>query len=193
METVAASGGGEETETQEKSEVNKDVHKTEILSNEESDPAATLPATPLRACRFGFQSIHSVVKLYPILYYLLKHIIWCCRSLYQLPFSSKGKPPRALLTIGSSSGFYTGGQKYGKPSILRAQPSSGRSLQLSEQDEVPEILRGQGSPVKGASPNSKRVSPPNSVLGSGSSPSRRSGRKLILQSIPSFPSLTPHH
>uniref|UniRef100_A0A2P2IYW8 Protein tesmin/TSO1-like CXC 2 isoform X1 n=1 Tax=Rhizophora mucronata TaxID=61149 RepID=A0A2P2IYW8_RHIMU len=56
---------------------------------------------------------------------------------------------------------------------------------------MPEILRGNNSPttgIKTCSPNSKRISPPHGNL--GSSP-RRSGRKLMLQSIPSFPSLTP--
>ncbi|CAA3009751.1 Hypothetical predicted protein [Olea europaea subsp. europaea] len=51
--------------------------------------------------------------------------------------------------------------------------------------------RKDGEGIKSSSPNSKRVSPHQSGL--GTSPEVRRGRKLILQSIPSFPSLTPKH
>ncbi|KAJ0034543.1 hypothetical protein Pint_24776 [Pistacia integerrima] len=155
----------DEMETCEKSMVDKKMEKTEIPNNEEQNPGSALPTTPLQFCR----------------------------SLVQLPFSSKCKPPRSLLAIGSSSGFYTG-NKYGKPNIIHSQSKFEKSLQVAPEDEMPEILRSNCSPnsgIKTASPNSKRVSPPNT--GFGSSPSRRSGRKLILQSIPSFPSLTPQH
>lgn len=58
------------------------------------------------------------------------------------------------------------------------------------EDDTPEILRRDTSPNKGLktiSPNGKRVSPPYSAL--GISPNRKGGRKLVLKSIPSFPSL----
>lgn len=155
----------EEMEMCEKSGVDKNSQKTEFLNNEEQNPGSALPVTPLRLSR----------------------------PLVQLPFSSKCKPPRSLLSIGSSSGFFAG-HNYGKPNILRSQPKFEKSLQTTPEDEMPEILRGNCTPcsgIKTSSPNSKRVSPPHTIL--GSSPSRRSGRKLILQSIPSFPSLTPKH
>ncbi|KAK3190114.1 hypothetical protein Dsin_029675 [Dipteronia sinensis] len=155
----------EESEMCEKSGVDPILQRTEISNNEEQNPGSALPTTPLQFSR----------------------------PLVQLPFSSKFKPPRSLLSIGSSNAFYTG-LNYGKPSILRSQPKFEKRLQTAPEEEMPEILRGNSSPgsgVKTVSPNSKRVSPPNNVL--GSSPSRRSGRKLILQSIPSFPSLTPQH
>ncbi|KAL5782668.1 hypothetical protein ACOSP7_007697 [Xanthoceras sorbifolium] len=156
----------EETETCEKGGMDPILQRTEIPNNEEQNPGSALPTTPLQFSR----------------------------SLVQRPVSSKFKPPRSLLSIGSSSAFYTG-FNYGKPTILRSQPTKfEKLLQTAPEDEMPEILRGNCSPdsgVKSASPNSKRVSPPNAGL--GSSPSRRSGRKLILQSIPSFPSLTPQH
>ncbi|KAL5197229.1 hypothetical protein ABZP36_000741 [Zizania latifolia] len=56
--------------------------------------------------------------------------------------------------------------------------------------EMPGILREDASPgncAKTSSPNGKRVSPPHNAL--SVSPSRKGGRKLILKSIPSFPSL----
>ncbi|KAL6980179.1 hypothetical protein U1Q18_021825 [Sarracenia purpurea var. burkii] len=64
-------------------------------------------------------------------------------------------------------------------------------------DDMPDILKDNSIPlnvVKVSSPNKKRISPPRSSLqelGSGSSIGLRSGRKFILQAVPSFPSLTP--
>ncbi|XP_061992024.1 protein tesmin/TSO1-like CXC 2 [Rosa rugosa] len=155
----------EETEAAEKSVADGDQQKNEIQKNEEQTSA--LPTTPLRLSR----------QLVPV------------------SFSSKNKPPRSsVFSIGgSSSGLYAS-QKLGKPNILRPQSKfDQRHSQTVPEDEMPEILQGDSSPttgVKTASPNSKRVSPPCTF---GSSPGRRSGRKLILQSIPSFPSLTPQH
>ena len=85
------------------------------------------------------------------------------------------------------------GQRYGKPNIIRPQNIIEKHFQTVAEDEMPEILRGISSPgtgIKTSSPNGKRISPPQCEL--GSTPGRRSGRKLILQSIPSFPSLTQH-
>ncbi|KAF9677624.1 hypothetical protein SADUNF_Sadunf08G0127000 [Salix dunnii] len=152
----------DETEASEKNGVYKTLQKNEIQNNDEQHPHSAPPITPLR-------------------------------PLVQLPFSSRGKPPRSFLGVGSSSGPYTG-QRYGKPNILRPQWKFEKQFQNVPEDEIPEILRENHSPssgIKTSSPNSKRVSPPQSNL--ETSPGRRSGRKLILQSIPSFPSLTPHH
>ncbi|XP_066358852.1 protein tesmin/TSO1-like CXC 2 isoform X2 [Miscanthus floridulus] len=57
-------------------------------------------------------------------------------------------------------------------------------------DSTSDILKGNSSPqtsVKVVSPNKKRISPPR--MGTRLSPICMSGRKLILKSIPSFPSL----
>ncbi|XP_039140293.1 protein tesmin/TSO1-like CXC 2 [Dioscorea cayenensis subsp. rotundata] len=57
-------------------------------------------------------------------------------------------------------------------------------------DDTPAILRGNRSlisGVKASSPNRKRVSPPH--IGTRLTPNHKGGRKLILKSIPSFPSL----
>ncbi|KAK8365273.1 hypothetical protein V6Z12_A02G041700 [Gossypium hirsutum] len=157
--------GEEETDPSEKNALDKNFEKPDILNNEEQNPASALPTTPLQLCR----------------------------PLVQLPFSSKSKPPRSFIAIGSSSALYTG-QRYGKPSIIRPQNIIEKHFQTIAEDETPEILRGNSSPgtgIKTSSPNSKRISPPQYEL--GSTPGGRSGRKLILQSIPSFPSLTPKH
>ncbi|BBG99044.1 Tesmin/TSO1-like CXC domain-containing protein, partial [Prunus dulcis] len=64
-------------------------------------------------------------------------------------------------------------------------------------DDTPEILEETSNPtkvVRASSPNQKRVSPPQSRyrLRERSPTGLRSGRKFILQAMPSFPPLTPH-
>ncbi|KAK7366565.1 hypothetical protein VNO80_08558 [Phaseolus coccineus] len=111
------------------------------------------------------------------------------RPLLPLPFSSKGKAPRSFVTTITSSALFAS-QKLGKPNSLWSQS---KHFQTVPDDEMADILLGDTSPIsciKTSSPNGKRISSPSCDL--GSSPSRRGGRKLILQSIPSFPSLTPH-
>ncbi|KAF6138083.1 hypothetical protein GIB67_033497 [Kingdonia uniflora] len=95
-----------------------------------------------------------------------------CRTSVQLPYPSIGR-----LTHSSHP----------------PQPKFEKHSHLAPDDETPEILRGNCSPISGVktvSPNRKRVSPPHG--GFEPTPGRRSSRKLILQSIPSFPSLTHH-
>ncbi|XP_027079861.1 uncharacterized protein [Coffea arabica] len=64
-------------------------------------------------------------------------------------------------------------------------------------DDTPEILKETPMPpnaIKVSSPNKKRVSPPHgqgTEPGSSSSTGLRTGRKFILQAVPSFPPLTP--
>ncbi|KAL3507861.1 hypothetical protein ACH5RR_033243 [Cinchona calisaya] len=159
----------EEDETDElvKSVKDRKLHKTAVQNDvEQQNPESVPPATPLR---FG-------------------------RSSVQVPFSLKKKPPLSSLpSIGSSSGLYTI-QGLAKPNFLPPQPTFNKQFQTVQEDELPEILQGNGSPIggiKSLSPNSKRISPPHCDL--GMSPGRRSSRKLILQSIPAFPSLTPKH
>ncbi|XP_024978879.1 protein tesmin/TSO1-like CXC 2 isoform X1 [Cynara cardunculus var. scolymus] len=137
-----------------------------MAMHNEAEPVSATPATP---SRFGRQSI-------------------------QLPIPSKGKPPRSFLAIGSSSS-----QRFGKLNPFKGGGKPDKQLQTVGEDVIPEILEENGgspiSGVKSCSPNSKRVSPPHSGMGMGLSPApgQRSSRKLILQSIPSFPCLTPKH
>lgn len=137
-----------------------------MAMHNEAEPVSATPATP---SRFGRQSI-------------------------PLPISSKGKPPRSFLAIGSSSS-----QRFGKLNPFKGGGKPDKQLQTVGEDEIPDILEENGgspiSGVKSCSPNSKRVSPPHSSMGMGLSPApgQRSSRKLILQSIPSFPCLTPKH
>ncbi|XP_072059972.1 protein tesmin/TSO1-like CXC 2 isoform X1 [Arachis hypogaea] len=154
----------EETEAPEKGEVEKALQKTEIQNIEENQNSA-LQATPLRLSR----------------------------PLLPLPFSSKGKPPRSFIATISGSALIAS-QKLGKPNILRPQVKLEKPHQTVADDEMMDIIQGDSSPIaciKTSSPNGKRISSPNCEL--GSSPTRRGGRKLILHSIPSFPSLTHHH
>nr|GME21159.1 protein tesmin/TSO1-like CXC 2 isoform X2 [Ipomoea batatas] len=162
----------EETDLFEKSVVDRSSQKLAIVQNEiEHIPDSALPATPLR----------------------LK------RPQMQFPFSSKNKPPRSsFLSIGSSSG--SASQGLGRPSFFQSLPKFDKQFETIKEDEneMPDVLqtacRSPISGIKSGSPNSKRVSPPHhhSEFGTSSSPGRRSSRKLILQSIPTFPSLTPN-
>ncbi|KAK4425642.1 protein tesmin/TSO1-like CXC 2 [Sesamum alatum] len=154
----------DETDMPEKSMLDRSFQKTATGNDPEQNNDSAPPATPLRAGR---------------------------QSSVQLPFSSKKKPPRSSLpsTGSSSSGFYAG-QGFGKPRFLPPPPKFDKHFETIREDEMPEFLQ-EGSPVSGiksSSPNGKRVSPPHGAV--GTSPGLRSSRKLILQSIPSFPSLT---
>nr|XP_027189568.1 protein tesmin/TSO1-like CXC 2 isoform X2 [Cicer arietinum] len=83
------------------------------------------------------------------------------------------------------------------PSANFGDESNGKLFDILE-DETPDVLKETSTPIKSVKANSpihKRVSPPQShLLRIGSSSSGgglRSGRKFILQSVPSFPPLTP--
>ncbi|KAL2349471.1 hypothetical protein Fmac_003471 [Flemingia macrophylla] len=153
---------GLETETEEAEASDKGVAEKALQNTEEHHDSATV-ATPLRVSR----------------------------SMLPLPFSSKGKPPRSFVTTISGSALFAC-QKLGKSNSLWSQEAA-KHFQTVPDDEMPDIFGGDISPIsciKTSSPNGKRISSPNCDM--GSSPSRRGGRKLILQSIPSFPSLTTH-
>ncbi|XP_043693254.1 protein tesmin/TSO1-like CXC 3 [Telopea speciosissima] len=155
----------EETETCENNGPNRSVQNNEVQKDEERYSDSVLPITP------SFQ---------------------ICRPLVPLPCSSSRKPPRSVL-VGSSPRLHSN-RRLGKSDFMQPRSKFERHCETVTEDETPEILRGDCSPISGiktVSPNRKRVSPPHNEF--GMSPGRRSGRKLILQSIPSFPSLTPHH
>ncbi|CDY29770.1 BnaA01g18960D [Brassica napus] len=96
-------------------------------------------------------------------------------------------PPQSVLGGGSSSSGMFNSQYTRKPEM--------KSLETVAEDgaeEMPEILSHSSiDNINAVSPNGKRVSPPH--MDSSSSGRRSGGRKLILQSIPTFPSLTPQH
>ncbi|OIV94989.1 hypothetical protein TanjilG_22186 [Lupinus angustifolius] len=150
----------EETEAGERGVAEKDLQKTEIQNIEDHSDSALVSSPSLRS-----------------------------RSLLPLPFSSKGKPPRSFVTtISGSALFASSSQKLEKPNSLWSQS---KHFETVLDDELLDILSIDSSPVvcvKTSSPNGKRISSPKCGLGPSSS--RRGGRKLILQSIPSFPSLT---
>ncbi|EOA15412.1 hypothetical protein CARUB_v10007448mg [Capsella rubella] len=160
----------EENETSDKSRTAKSQQNSEVLMRKES--SSGLPTTPTYR-----------------------------QELVQLPFSSSKNrmpPPQSLLGGGSSNGIYNG-QFLRRPDISLSQSRIEKSFETVTEDrpeEMPEILIHSPIPnIKSVSPNGKRVSPPHmESSSSGSILGRRSGgRKLILQSIPSFPSLTPQH
>ncbi|XP_020579697.1 protein tesmin/TSO1-like CXC 3 isoform X2 [Phalaenopsis equestris] len=99
-------------------------------------------------------------------------------SLPATPFPAcSGKPPRS--------------STLSQMSRSESQQAECKSVQLFPDDDTSEDLRVNSSPcaaVKTVSPNGKRVSLP--LNGFGMSPNLKGGRKLILKSIPSFPSLS---
>ncbi|KAL8162728.1 LOW QUALITY PROTEIN: hypothetical protein V2J09_014217 [Rumex salicifolius] len=110
------------------------------------------------------------------------------RSSMPIPSASKGKPSRfSSCSLLSDNGI-------GRSTFLRAQHKTDKHHLHSSasSEEFPSVLQNTSpnSNVKTLSPNSKRITPPNHD-NLGQSPGMRSSRKLILQSIPSFPSLTP--
>ncbi|XP_019089594.1 PREDICTED: protein tesmin/TSO1-like CXC 2 isoform X2 [Camelina sativa] len=163
----------DENETSEKNRTAKSQQKTEFLMRKEASSA--LPTTPTPDYR------QELVQL--------------------LPFSSSKNrmpPPQSLLGGGSSSGIFDS-QYIRKPDINLTQSRREKPFENVADDraeDMPEVLIHSPIPnIKSVSPNGKRVSPPHmESSSSGSISGRRSGgRKLILQSIPSFPSLTPQH
>ncbi|ESQ56097.1 hypothetical protein EUTSA_v10024624mg [Eutrema salsugineum] len=163
----------EENETSEKSKTAKTQQNTEVLMRKEE--SSVLPTTPMSMYR---------------------------QQLVQLPFSSSKNmmpPPQSLLGGGSSSSGIFNSQYLRKQDISLIQSRTKKSFETVTEDgvaEMPEILSHSSiDKIKAVSPNGKRVSPPHLDSSSpGSILGRRSGgRKLILNSIPSFPSLTPQH
>lgn len=104
-----------------------------------------------------------------------------CRSYLKTSSSlSSGKPPR-------SSNLSTMNRLENQQADCNVQ----ENVQICTALDAPEDLSVDSPPcgaVKTASPNGKRVSPP--LNGFAVSPNLRGGRKLILKSVPSFPSLT---
>ncbi|OQU88523.1 protein tesmin/TSO1-like CXC 3 [Sorghum bicolor] len=106
-------------------------------------------------------------------------------SLLKLPNFSSAKPPRPSKPRSVNS------RSSASKATATVQPCKSSKIAVSGIDEeMPDILKEPNSPsncVKTTSPNGKRVSPPHNAL--SVSPNRKGGRKLILKSIPSFPSL----
>ncbi|XP_072952556.1 protein tesmin/TSO1-like CXC 2 isoform X1 [Typha angustifolia] len=152
--------GGEGTDASEKEEERPDDYQQNAKNHEHS--SENVPITPSNACR-------PLVKMH-------------C-------FSS-AKPPRpSTISTGYPSRLYTS-QALLKSDILIPRHKFENYDDAGLDDDTPDILK-VGSPsstMKTSSPNGKRVSPPHN--GVGFSPSRKGGRKLILKSIPSFPSLS---
>lgn len=134
----------------------------------------------------------------------LYHLNNCVSGAFRqelVPFSSskiRMPPPQSFLGGGSSSRIFNS-QYSRRPDISLTHSQIEKSFKTVAEvgaEEMPEILIDSPIPnIKSVSPNGKRVSPPHlDSSSSGSILGRRSGgRKLVLQSIPSFPSLTPQH
>ncbi|CAF2153467.1 unnamed protein product [Brassica rapa] len=129
----------------------------------EQNPSSDQPSTPLPPYR--------------------QLLIYC--FFYLQPFLSKNRLPRTQFFLGADNDL-TQSKNEKKPV---------ETVTEEEPEVIPEILSNTPiTTIKAISPNSKRVSPPQ--LGSSESGSmlvkRSNGRKLIVRSIPAFPSLNPH-
>ncbi|CAH8375589.1 unnamed protein product [Eruca vesicaria subsp. sativa] len=106
------------------------------------------------------------------------------------PFLSKNRLPPTHFFLGAGSSSFK------KPdSDLKNAKKPHKTVTEEKREIMPEILSNTPiTTIKAISPNSKRVSPPQ--LGSSESGSilvkKSNGRKLILRSIPAFPSLNPN-
>ncbi|KFK39564.1 hypothetical protein AALP_AA3G260500 [Arabis alpina] len=154
----------EDRETYDK-RIAKIQNNSEVSKEVEQNPSSDQPLTPLPPYR------HMVVHQ---------------------PFLSKNRLPPTQFFLGAGSSSR-------KPdSDLTQSWNEKKPLETVTEDkteDMPDVLLNSPiATIKAISPNSKRVSPPH--LGSSESGSilgkRSNGRKLILRSIPAFPSLNPN-
>ncbi|CAA7015387.1 unnamed protein product [Microthlaspi erraticum] len=144
-------------------------YNSEVPKEVEQIPSSDQPSTPLPPYR------HLVVHQ---------------------PFLSKNRlpPTQFFLGAGSSSSL----RKADGDEFTQLRNEKKKTLETVAEDKtevMPELLiTSPITTIKAISPNSKRVSPPHpgssesgSILGK-----RSNGRKLILRSIPAFPSLNPN-
>ncbi|KAL9669336.1 hypothetical protein QQ045_006881 [Rhodiola kirilowii] len=149
----------EEEQPTEKSFVDRGLQKAAVRMNEEKIMDPSFPTVASRLSRLSVK----------------------------LQFPSKGKPMRSSFR---SKELSAGSQNDSKGMKLSSTPLPPKYMPTTPAEEMRELLQNQGSPrniIKINSPNSKRVSPPQCM--STPSSSRTTTRKLILQAIPSFPSL----
>ncbi|KAL1197574.1 Protein tesmin/TSO1-like CXC 3 [Cardamine amara subsp. amara] len=117
------------------------------------------------------------------------------QPLAQLPISSNNSllPPQSHYHHGasgsSSSGLYNNSQSFRQPDMSLLSHSRIETI-IEDIDE--NLIQSPITNIKAGSPNSKRVSLPHHDS-SESTPWRRNGGRKLILSIPTFPSLTPHH
>ncbi|KAG2306644.1 hypothetical protein Bca52824_026392 [Brassica carinata] len=153
--------------SKQEEDLSKIQQKPDLSKDVEQNPSSDQPSTPLPPYR------HMVVHQ---------------------PFLSKNRLPPTQFFLGAGSSSFR------KPDgdLTHARNEKKPLETVTEEDKtevMPEILSNTPiTTIKAISPNSKRVSPPH--IGSSESGSilgkRTNGRKLILRSIPSFPSLNPN-
>nr|CAD1819783.1 unnamed protein product [Ananas comosus var. bracteatus] len=154
--------GEEEKDAHEKTEeMPDDGQQNASVQNHENHSSENLAITPFKACR----------------------------QLVKLSYFSSSKPPRPSAPTGYFSRLYNTQALLKSEAMLLCNKFENHVNNFCD-DDTANILKENGSPsnvMKTSSPNGKRISPSNGV---GFSPSRKGGRKLILRSIPSFPSLS---
>lgn len=133
--------------------------------------------------------------------FCIKLCFLCRQPLTQLPISSNNmllsQQSQQHLHGASGSSLYSNSQSsFRKQDMSLLSHSRIETIEEERAEDIEDIENLIQSPVtsiNAVSPNSKRVSLPH-MESTETTPWRRNGgRKLLLSSIPTFPSLTPHH
>ncbi|KAJ0264750.1 CRC domain-containing protein TSO1 [Hirschfeldia incana] len=153
-------------ESKQEEDLSKNQQNPNLSKEVEQNPSSDQPSTPLPPYR------HMVVHQ---------------------PFLSKNRLPPTQFFLGAGSSSFR--KPDGDLTQARNEKKPLETVAEDKTENMPEILSDTPiTTVKAISPNSKRVSPPH--IGSSESGSilgkRTNGRKLILRSIPAFPSLNPN-
>ncbi|CAA7015388.1 unnamed protein product [Microthlaspi erraticum] len=114
------------------------------------------------------------------------------QPLAQLPITSNNMllPQQSHHLHGASSGLYNKSQ-FRKQDMRMYSHSRIETITEERAEDIENLIQSPITNINAVSPNSKRVSLPDSS--ESTTPWRRNGGRKLLLSIPSFPSLTPHH
>ncbi|VVA98690.1 unnamed protein product [Arabis nemorensis] len=93
---------------------------------------------------------------------------------------------------GSSSGIYNKGQSFRKEDMSMLCHSRIETITEEREEDIENLIQSPITNINAVSPNSRRVYM-HHLDSSESSPWRRNGGRKLILSIPTFPSLTPHH
>ncbi|KAF8088985.1 hypothetical protein N665_0522s0014 [Sinapis alba] len=120
------------------------------------------------------------------------------QPLAQLPISSNNmllsQQSQQHLHGASGSSLYNNSQSFRKQDMRLLSHSRIETIAEERAEDIENLIQSPVTNINAVSPNSKRVSLPHMDSSTETTPWRRNGgRKLLLSSIPTFPSLTPHH
>ncbi|CAH8375585.1 unnamed protein product [Eruca vesicaria subsp. sativa] len=115
------------------------------------------------------------------------------QPLAQLPISSNNMLLSQHLHGASGSSSLYSSQSFRKQDMGLFSHSRIETIAEERAEDIENLIQSPVTNINAVSPNSKRVSLPHMDSAETSPWRRNGGRKLLLSSIPTFPSLTPHH